>query len=489
MRELAIRGVDADAGAAPLLPQRRARGPGDRLRGCGRRGLEGLELALDATLKGESAQIPGLKDALGRGWSYTGQMPDEPSTTGSAVVLTLDRFIQFSTERALRAGVLAARARAGMAVVIDPRSRRDPGAWPACRRLDPNRPDGAAVHGARLRPVTDPYEPGSTMKMFSVSAALDAHVVTPEDTFDCEHGELKIGTFTIHDSHQHDDLTVAEIVRSSRPTSAQRRSPRRWAASASRTTSTGSASASPPAIELPGERGGTLRPSARWGDVGLATVAFGQGVTATALQLTTAMASIAAGGVYHPPRLIKSIVGPHGEEQSMAPGEGTRVISEKAARQMTRIMVSVTEKGGTATLAALEGFEVAGKTGTAQMVDPHTGHYAKGMFMASFAGFLPAEEPRLAILVVLDQPLGDKHFGGDVAAPDLQADRRGIAALPGRDAPEAERRLGRARGNAGDCQRRCRRERPRRKTAATMAAKTKRSRPRRARRRCRTSRA
>jgi membrane peptidoglycan carboxypeptidase len=167
-------------------------------------------------------------------------------------------------------------------------------------------------------------------------------------------------------------------------------------------------------LGLPGERSGMLRPVEKWGDIGFANVSFGQGVTATPLQIVSGLASIAAGGVYHPPRIVARVVRPDGTTESLPERPAVRVISERAAKQMTGIMLGVTEQGGTARAAAIDGYPVAGKTGTAQKVSG--GHYDSSKWVSSFIGFAPAQEPRVAIAVMVDEPQGG-HLGGAVAAP------------------------------------------------------------------------
>ena len=415
VRKLAIRGVTLTTEPRRYYPNGALAGPLIGFAGIDSAGLEGVELAMDSVLRGAKASVPGLKDALGR-VVYTMGMPEDDPTSGATVELTVDRFIQFSAERALAAGVKAARAKAGSAIVMDPRTG-EVLAIANVPSFDPNRPKDHVKLGARNRAVTDPFEPGSTMKVFTLAAALDTRSVRPDDLFDGEKGELKIGKYTIHDSHDHEQLTASECLKVSSNICAAkiaRRLGRERLEDYLHRFGFGQRTG----IELPGERAGILRPSARWGEIGLATLSFGQGMTASPLQVLTGISAVANGGLYLPPRIVQRVRGPRGEVLEERPiAEGRRVMGERAVRELTAMMVSVTDTGGTAEQAAMEGFTVAGKTGTAQKVDPRTGRYAKSLFVASFGGFVPAGAPRLAILVVIDEPDPEKHYGGEVAAP------------------------------------------------------------------------
>ena len=268
-------------------------------------------------------------------------------------------------------------------------------------------------HYMRVKVTDKGFEPGSTMKTFTIAAALDARAVRPTDQFDCMMGRLTVGKYTIHDTHPHGALTVAEIFKFSSnigATKVARRLGRERFADALGRFGFGR----PTGVGLPGERAGLLRPVDKWGDIGFANVSFGQGVTATPLQIVSGLAAIAAGGVYHPPRIVARVVRPDGSAEPLPERPAVRVISERAARLMTGIMLGVTEQGGTARAAAIDGYPVAGKTGTAQKVSG--GHYDSSKWVSSFIGFAPAEQPRVAITVMVDEPQGG-HLGGAVAAP------------------------------------------------------------------------
>ena len=375
------------------------------------RGQEGVELAYDRYLRGQTGSLQGVRDALGRELFVDG-MADASGDAGSDVVLTIDRYLTFVTERAIDEAQTRHHAKAVIAIVMDPRTG-ELLAVASTPSYNPNDPSGAVEHGARNRAITDAFEPGSTMKTFTIAAALDAGVVRPEDHFDCLMGKMMVGRYTIHDTHPHGLLTVAEVFKFSSNIGAARiarRLGREQLADALARFGFGH----PTGLGLPGERSGMLRSVEKWGDIGFANVSFGQGITATPLQIVSGMAAIAAGGVYHPPRVVARVMRADGSAEALPARPAVRVISERAAREMTGIMLGVTEKGGTARAAAIDGYPVAGKTGTAQKVSG--GHYDSSKWVSSFIGFAPAQEPRVAIAVLVDEPQG-AHLGGAVAAP------------------------------------------------------------------------
>jgi cell division protein FtsI (penicillin-binding protein 3) len=378
-------------------------------------GLDGVELALDAALRGTTSSVQGIRDALGRDIAVEGSL-DGPSTAGSDVVLTIDRYLTFVTEKALGAAAIEHQAKGAVAVMMDPRTG-EVLAMASFPTYNPNDPGSAGETGARNRAITDTYEPGSTMKTFTIGAALDAGAVRPDDRFDCMMGKMMVGKFTIHDTHPHGPLTVSEVFKFSSnigATKIARRLGRDALADALARFGFGR----PTGIELPGERAGIIRPVAKWGDIGFANVSFGHGLTVTPLQVVAGVSAIAGGGVYHTPHIVARVVRPDGTIEPARPLPERRVMAPATARTMLGIMRGVTEPGGTAKQAAIEGYTVAGKTGTAQKAA--NGHYDPGKYIASFVGVVPAEEPRLAIIIVMDEPQG-AHLGGAVAAPVFKA--------------------------------------------------------------------
>lgn len=409
---LGLPGVRVVAEPRRFYPARGLAGPLLGLVDIDGKGLEGLELALDDVLRGRRASLPALRDARGEvvlagGW-------EETSTAGATVTLTIDRFIQYSAERALLDAVEEHQASAGVVIVLDPRTG-EVLAMATAPTFDPNDPRGRK--DARNRAVTDAFEPGSVMKVFGIAAAVDAGVVSPEDRIDVEGGRLQIGRKRIRDTHDGEHLiTVTEIMKYSSNVGAvkiARKLGRERLYEALRRFGFGQKTG----IELPGERAGQIRDPKRWGEIGLATISFGYGMTATPMQLAAALAAVANGGVFYAPTLVKRIVAADGKVLREHTPSGRRVLSEKAARQTVAMLKAVMEKGGTAEKVVVPGFVGAGKTGTAEKVDPATGKYTSDRHLSSFMGFIPADDPRLVILVMIDDPKGKKYFGGAVAGP------------------------------------------------------------------------
>jgi cell division protein FtsI (penicillin-binding protein 3) len=357
-----------------------------------------------------------MRDALGREIALESSGDGAPdgaaSTAGSDVVLTIDRYLTFITERALAAGAAEHHAKAAIAMMMDPRTG-ELLAMASVPTYNPNDPQSAADAGARNRAITDAFEPGSTMKTFTIAAALEAGVVKPDDHFDCLMGRMMVGKYSIHDTHPHGSLTVAEVFKFSSnigATKIARKLGRDGLADALANFGFGK----PTGIGLPGERGGVIRPVEKWGDIGFANVSFGQGLTVTPLQMVTGVSAIAGGGVYRQPRIVSRIVQPDGSVEMPPTAPERRVMTPAAARTMLSIMRGVTEAGGTAKQAAIDGYIVGGKTGTAQKVA--NGHYDPTKWVSSFVGVVPADDPRLVIMVIMDEPQGG-HLGGAVAAP------------------------------------------------------------------------
>jgi cell division protein FtsI (penicillin-binding protein 3) len=381
-------------------------------------GLEGVELAYDEALHGSGMEVTGIHDRLGRDLLMEGTV-DSSASAGKDLVLTLDKYLTYLTERALEKAVKEHNAKAATSVMIDPRTGEIL-AMASVPTYNPNDPSDAAKRGARNRTISDTFEPGSTLKTFTFAAALDAGKVKPDDRFDCQMGQLVVGKFHIRDDHPKGVLTAAEVFKYSSNIGTVKIA-RRIGKEALWNALDRFGFGRPTFLGLPGERRGILRPISRWGEIEFATHAFGQGLTVSPVQLAAGFAAIAAFGVYHPPRLALNYIGTDGkpepiERPAEARGE-TRVMSENAARTLLTIMQGVTEDG-TAKLAAIPGYPVAGKTGTAQKVT--NGRYDPSKYLASFVGIVPADNPRLVVAVMIDEPQGT-HYGGLVAAPAFKA--------------------------------------------------------------------
>ncbi len=375
-------------------------------------GLEGIEFYYNDDLKGAVTQYTVLRDAHGRGFeaeNITGS-----SSSGKNLVLTIDSNIQYIAEKNLAEAVTKFSAKSGMAVVM----ATGTGAVLALAHyplLNPNALNEFDQELWRNRVITDPFEPGSTMKIFSAAAAIESGSCSPSSIFYCENGAYRVGRHVVHDTHEYGWLSLQQIIKYSSNIGAIKFSTQTGSEHLFRTLQnfgfgikTG--------IDCPGESAGSLSSFKKWTKIDAGTISFGQGISVSALQLIAATSAIANKGIFMTPYVVQAITDNNGRLiKSFAPSKGRRVISEKTARTLTRIMQTVTTEGGTGVNAALEGYSVCGKTGTAQKIGKNGG-YENGKYVSSFLGFVPSEHPKVAILVVIDEPKG-QHYGGTVAAP------------------------------------------------------------------------
>ncbi len=380
--------------------------------GIDAKGLEGLELVFDEELKGKPQAISGLRDARGRAAFVEGAVPAE-QLAGASLTLTLDSAIQYQTEKVLQAAVTKAEAAAGIAVVLDP-STGELLALANVPTFNPNDPGRYQRKALRNRAVTDQFEPGSTFKVFTVAAALEEQAVRPTSLLDCEKGHYRIGRHTIHDHGGYAEIDVGRILQVSSNIGVAKiaeKLGRERLQAYHRAFGFGEK----PGTNLPGEARGSL-PFPR-AEVALATQSFGQGLSASALQIAAGVGAVANGGTLMRPFLVSKVVTADGKVLlENKPEAVRRAVSRETAAEVLRMMKTVVERGGTAPLARMDDYEVAGKTGTAQKADPVTGGYSVDKRTASFVGVVPADAPRLVILVVIDEPKTDV-YGGIVAAP------------------------------------------------------------------------
>lgn len=377
-------------------------------------GLEGVELEYDRQLQGEPGRLVSLRDARGRGLASSEQLV-QGGEPGKNLHLTLDRSLQYVAEKELERVVSESHAVGGTVVVMEPASGRIL-ALASQPDYNPNRAGYYAAARRRNRAVTDMYEPGSTFKPFLLAGVLEEGLVSTKKKIYCENGRFTVGGKTIRDHKKFKQLTLKEMLKYSSNIGFAKLGKaleREKFYSYIRDFGFGE----PTGLDLPGEVGGMLRTPSRWFEIDLAAISFGQGLSVTPLQMTAAMAAIANGGLLMEPYLVEKITDANGiKVQRRLPQVRRRVVSEETASLVRNMMVSVTEPGGTGTRAALPGYHVAGKTGTAQKVDPVTGGYSLDKRVSSFVGFVPAENPALVISVTVDEPKG-KAYGGLVAAP------------------------------------------------------------------------
>ncbi len=381
------------------------------------KGLDGIELTMNETLAGKRTAVDALRDAKGHTMLAEGVTPAQP---GSTVKLTLDRSIQAIAESALADAVAANKPKAGVAVVLEIGTSHVL-AMASYPTYDPN---AGESHGARNLPVTDAFEAGSVMKVFSVASALEAGVVQPDTEFQIGSSVL-VGGRPITDHEFDAYLTTTGIIKRSSNIGAAKialllGAERLYANLKLFGFGTKSQ------IELPGERVGMLRNGKNWRDIDLAHIAFGYGATVTPLQIAGALASIGNHGMYREPRIVEEVRDGDGNVTYHADGAEHRAISDKTAGRMMKMLEGVFDKGdpithkggGTAAELSVVGFKCAGKTGTAYKFDPVTHSYGnKDHYVSSFAGIAPADHPRLAIVVMIDDPSGANHYGGSVAGP------------------------------------------------------------------------
>ena len=374
-------------------------------------GLEGIELKYDSTILGNTGYMITERDALGRNIAIMNTVI-KSSSPGKSVVLTLDKTIQFIAEKELAKAVTENNAKGGMALVME----SDTGKVLAMANyptFNPNAYTRYSLAQLRNHVVTDSFEPGSTFKVFTIAAAVDSNTVKESDIYNCENGSYRVAGRTIHDDHPHSRLSVSEIIKYSSNIGAAKigfKMGDEKLSSYLRNFGFGGRTG----IDLPGEATGTLKKHSYLID--LATTSFGQGVSLSVIQLTTALSAIANGGNLMKPYLVEQILDDSGNVvQKFEPQVVRRVISPETALKVTKMMETVTGEGGTGTKAALDGYRVAGKTGTAQKVDSVTRSYSSKR-IGSFVGFVPAEKPKLTIAVIIDEPQGIK-YGGVVAAP------------------------------------------------------------------------
>ncbi len=381
-------------------------------------GLSGLEREFNDQLQGKPGKLMISVDARKR-WFASVEKESEP---GENLVLTIDQNIQYIAERELERAMEETKAIAGTVVVENPHTGEIL-ALTNRPTFNPNNRKEIHPESMKDRAVSDIYEPGSTFKMVTISAGLEEKVTRPDEMFDCQMGSIVINGMRIRDSKPHGLLSVADIIAESSDVGAIKVGLRlgddrfyKYIRAFGFGQQTG--------IELPGETRGMSKPVDRWSKVSLAAISMGQEIGISALQLTSLISTIANDGVRVPPRIVAGTLPPQNAPQNAPqtiafhPAEGTRVLSPLTAAQMRQMLQGVVLHG-TGRKALLEGYSSAGKTGTAQKVDPTTGAYSKTKYVGSFAGFAPINNPQIAVVVILDSAVG-LHQGGQVSAPVFQ---------------------------------------------------------------------
>jgi cell division protein FtsI (penicillin-binding protein 3) len=386
--------------------------------GLDSKGLEGVEFQYDVSLNGKNNVWTTGRDALGRE-IVMGEPLFEKEDHHKNIFLTLDKHIQHVAEIELSRSVQKWRAKGGTVVAMDPLTGKIL-AMASYPSFNPNQFIQYPSKLWRNRAISDIFEPGSLFKTFLAAAALEEKVVGPSDSFFCENGSYAVYDRTIHDHSKYGWLTFQQIIKFSSNIGASKVGEKmgkerfyRYICAFGFGEKT--------RVDLPGEGKGIVHHPRYWAPVALDTISFGQGISVTGIQLVAALSAIANGGFLMKPYVVEKITNEKGEvSQSFQPEVVRRVISEETAKKVTALLKTTTEKGGTGEGAVPTGYEVAGKTGTAQKVEPLLGGYSEDRYTSGFMGFAPAEDSKIVLLVVIDEPRGSS-YGGIVAAPVFQA--------------------------------------------------------------------
>jgi cell division protein FtsI (penicillin-binding protein 3) len=381
--------------------------------GLDSKGLEGLESQYDSILSGNRQIWTPGKDARGR--EIVDQIPSQEGEQFRNIVLTLNKHIQHIVETELSRTVQKWGAKGGFAIAMDPSTGKVL-ALAVYPSYNPNQFLQARAKAWRNRAVADIFEPGSMFKTFLAAAALEEKIVRPTDSFYCENGSYTVYDRTIHDHSKHGWLTFQQIIKFSSNIGASKVGEKmgkdrfyRYIKAFGFGEKT--------QIGLPGEGKGILHHPRYWSPVALDTISFGQGVSVTGIQMISALSAIANGGFLMKPLIVEKMTDEKGRVvQSFQPEVVRRVLTGETAKKVAALLKTTTERGGTGEGAVPAGFEVAGKTGTAQKADALMKGYAEDRYTSGFMGFAPAEDPRLAVLVVIDEPQ-ENIYGGTVAAP------------------------------------------------------------------------
>ncbi len=363
-------------------------------------GQEGMELALQEQLAGKPGSQRVIKDNHGYIVEDAGSL--HPPKPGSDIVLSLDGNLQHIAYRELESAVRAHRAKSGAVVILDARSG-EVLALANYPSYNPNNRSDTSSKAMRNRAITDEFEPGSTLKPFTIAKAIETGKVTPNTVFDTDHGVYELGNRKIHDAEPESMLTVAQIIQKSSNIGAAKialsmKPETMWQGLSD------SGFGAPTGSNFPGEAPGRLRDPKTWRPIEQATMAYGHGVSVNLLQLARGYTIFADDGELKPVSLIKLDT----------PPAGTRVFSEHTAHEVRDMLEMVVLPGGTAPLAQIAGYRVAGKTGTAHKLE--NGRYVNH-YIASFVGFAPVSNPRLVVAVMINDPGGANYYGGEVAAP------------------------------------------------------------------------
>lgn len=376
-------------------------------------GLEGIEYNFDKIIKMKAKKVIAERDARGRPYAYDDEDPFFLEQPGYDLVLAIDSTIQYIAEKALGEQVQKTGAKGGVVIVMDP-SNGNLLAIAEAPNLNANNYAAYKPSRWRNKAAGDTFEPGSTFKFVAVSAALEEKKARPDDMFFAENGSYRVGGINVTDIKPYGWLTMREVIEKSSNIGAIKIAQLlgvdlfyKYINLFGFGDKTG--------VDLPGESAGLLREVKAWSKSSIGALAIGQEIAVTPMQLVTAFSAIANGGRLVRPRVPLAVKKKDKVFKEYPVEIVRRVISERTSRELTEMLINVV-KNGTGQLAAVDGYTVAGKTGTAQKVEPGMGKYSKDRYVSSFVGFAPAYRPEIAILVSIDEPRG-MHYGGAVAAP------------------------------------------------------------------------
>jgi len=381
--------------------------------GIDNQGLAGVELRYDGLLRGKAGEAVAAHDGMGRILVETQRTVEEP-VDGSDLLLTIDQIVQHIAERELEGAMNRTRARAGLVAVMDIRSGEIL-ALALRPTFVPAAAGAVAPERWTNRAISEVYEPGSTFKVILAAAAVDSRAVTPTETFFCP-GFLRVGDRIIRDAdgRRHGIQTLGDVIKNSCNVGSAQIGTRLGRAVFSRYVRA-FGFGTPTGVDLPGEVGGLVPAAQGWAPPTLQTISFGQGISVTPVQLLTAIAAIGNEGWLPRPHVVRAVRDPAGRLTAVVDGRpARRVVQAETAEAVLKMMVRVVAEGS-GRLARIDGYQVAGKTGTAQKPAPQGG-YDPDRYVASFVGIVPADAPRVAILAILDEPLG-AYYGSEVAAP------------------------------------------------------------------------
>jgi cell division protein FtsI (penicillin-binding protein 3) len=378
--------------------------------GMDNNGLEGIEKKYEKYLTAMGEKISVRRDARGNVLSDGATR----EIKGNNIVLTIDEGLQYIMEKNLDAAMEHWKAASALAIMMNPYTG-ELLAMASRPSYDLNNSSNVKQSQIRNRAITDCYEPGSTFKIVVGTAALEEGTAGPETKFDCSAGSIEVGGRKIKDAHRHGVLTFKEVIQKSSNVGSikiglglGREKVYNYIKKYGFGEKTG--------IDLVGEVSGWIRPPERWSGMSIGSISIGQEVAVTPLQVLRAYAAVANGGSLVTPHVVAEIRSPSGALVHRTVAQTKRILSEKTVGAFRQILKTVTEEGGTATGAAVDGNQVAGKTGTAQLIDPRTKKYSKDKFVSSFVGFVPADDPKIAMIVVVYEPKG-AIYGGVVAGP------------------------------------------------------------------------